>query len=110
MSPITLRSSPSGVAAMMVSPPRAEKGECQPGRKRNSAAKALKLRREQARPIFPTFPARRGRCPVWGLVSSVMDCFSELDFDGLADGFQRLQVEVHFDSDFLAGLVFRYSP
>ena len=108
--PMRLKRKPSGAARRRVSPPRAEMGDPQPGLHSHMAASAPKATSEQHRPIRPE--------PAFGLVSgaawimggSSIVRLSELDLDGLAGRWQRLEVELDVDGDFLADQVLGYSP
>ncbi len=105
--PTKLRISPSGVPNSTVGPPRAEMGEPQPGRNKKITPSAMSAASEKNAPTRPRPNARRAVAGTCVLVGVSM---SELDFHRLADCLQWLQVERDADGDFLADLVFGYSP
>ena len=108
--PIRLKMKPSGVATSIVSPPRAEMGDPQPGLNSAMAAIAAKGASEKHRPILPrpTLRSAAGSAGMMGGCSIFR--LSELHLDRLADGCQRLEIKLHVDGDFLADQVFGYSP
>jgi hypothetical protein len=108
--PIRLKMKPSGVATSIVSPPRAEMGDPQPGFSSIMPARATNGASEKYRPILP----RPTLLPAAGSAGTMGGCsivrLSELHLDRLAGGCQRLEVELDVDGDFLADQVFGYSP
>ena len=74
------------------------------------AASATKGASEKPRPIRPrpAFWPKAGSA--WMMGGCSMFSFSELDVHGLAGRWQRLEVELNVDGDFLADQVLGYSP
>ena len=65
---------------------------------------------EQHRPIRPKPALRRGADPARVTGGSFVLRLSELHFDRLAGGGQRLEIELDLNRDLLAAEVLRYSP
>jgi hypothetical protein len=110
ITPIRLKMNPRGVARSIVSPPRAEMGDPQPGRNSVMTASAANGASEKQRPIRHRPILRSGSGSAWMIGGSAIIRRSELHLYGLACGRQRLEVELDVDGDFLAGHVLWYSP
>jgi hypothetical protein len=110
MTPTKLRISPSGVPRNMTSPPRAVRGDPQPGLASHSINNMTRAAVEEYRPmrLKPTLEPAAGS--VWMMGGcSILEC-SELHLDRLADRLQRVKVELDADGDLPANQVFGYSP
>jgi hypothetical protein len=110
MTPTRLKMKPSGVATMIVNPPRVVRGDPQPGRNSIIAASAPAAASEKHRPIRPK-PA------LWAIIGSAWmmgGCSifkrSKLHLDRLTGRLQGLKVELDVHGDFLASQVLGYSP
>ena len=110
MTPTRLRMKPSGVATMIVNPPRAVRGDPQPGRKSIIAASAPKAASEKHRPTRPKPALRAITGSAWMMGGCSMFRLLELHLDRLAGRLQRLEVELDVHGDFLANQVIGYSP
>jgi hypothetical protein len=110
MTPSRLRMNPSGVAVNKVSPPRAVRGDPQPGLHSHKTANVPRAASEQHRPIRPrpVFGFASGSAWITGGCSIFRPL--ELDVDGLAGRWQRLEIELDVDGNFLADQVLGYSP
>ena len=102
MKPSRLKMKPSGVATMIVNPPRVEMGEPQPGLHSHMAASATRGASERQRPIRPKPAFWFDSGSAWMLGGASIFRCSELDLDGFAGRLQRLEVELDVDGDFLA--------
>ena len=110
ITPSRLRTKPSGVARSIVNPPRVVMGDPQPGCISSMAANAASGASEKQRPIRPRAALWSADGSAWIMGGCSMFGFSELDVHGLAGRWQRFEVEVNVDGDFLADQVLRYSP
>ncbi len=110
ITPTRLRINPNGVASSIVSPPRAEIGEPQPGFASHIVASAATEASEKNRPIRPKPTFRPGAGSAWMIGGSAIFRGLELHSDRLAGRGQRLEVELNVDVHFLTGQVLGYSP
>jgi hypothetical protein len=97
--PTRLRINPSGVPRNRVSPPRAVRGDPQPGLASHSINSVAKAAIEKYRPmrLKPTLGPAAGS--VWMMGGcSILEC-SELHLERLADRLQRVKVELDADGD-----------
>jgi hypothetical protein len=110
ITPSRLKMKPSGVATMTVSPPRAEMIEPQPGLHSHMVASAARGASEIYRPIRPRRALRSASGSAGITGGSSIFTPSKLHLDRLAGRWQRLEVELNVDGDFLADQVLGYSP
>ena len=101
---------PSGVATTIVNPPRVVRGDPQPGRKSIIAASAPKAASEKHRPTRPKPALRAITGSAWMMGGSAIIRLSKLHLYGLAGRWQRLEIELDIDGDFLASQILGYSP
>ena len=101
---------PNGAAVMMVSPPRAVRGDPQPGLHSHMSESAPNAASELNRPIRPNpdFCSPAGSAWITGGCSIREG--SELHLDRLTGRLQRTQVELDINSNFLANDGLGYSP
>ncbi len=110
MTPTRLRMNPSGVATIIVSPPRAEMGEPQPGFASHMVANAATEASVKNRPMRPNPTFRPVAGSAWMIGGSAILRGLELHSDRLARRDQRLEVELNVDVHFLTGQGLGYSP
>jgi hypothetical protein len=110
MTPTRLRMKPSGVATMIVNPPRVVRGDPQPGRNSIIAASAPRAASEKHRPTRPKPALRAITGSAWMTGGSSIFERLKLHLDRLAGRLQRLKVELDVHDDFLANQVLGYSP
>jgi hypothetical protein len=110
MTPTRLRMNPSGVATMIVNPPRVVRGDPQPGRNSIIAASAPKAASEKHRPTRPKPALRAITGSDWMMGGCSILERLKLYLDRLAGRPQRLKVELDVHDDFLAKQVLGYSP
>ena len=110
MTPTRLRMKPSGVATMIVNPPRVVRGDPQPGWNSSIAASAPKAASEKHRPIRPKPALRAIIGSAWMIGGCSIFERLKLHLDRLAGRLQGLKVELDVHGDFLASQVLGYSP